>query len=422
VPDTPPDIANVAPHVVILGGGFGGLSAARALARSAAQVTVLDRQNYHLFQPFLYQVATAALSATDIAVPLRSCFRNFPNIGVLMVEVTGIDLADRVVFATGGRQAYDYLILATGSTYSYFGHDEWRTHAPPLKTIGDALDIRRRVLSAFERAECCADPEEQCRLLTFVVVGGGPTGVELAGSIADMVQHTLVRDFRHIDPKQASILLLEAAHAVLGGFPEPLPDYARAALEKKGVTIRLGAPVTGITREGVQLGEGFLPAATVMWSAGVQVPDAANWLGVPPERGGRVPVGPDLSLPGHPEVFVIGDAAAARDADGRLLPGLAAVAKQQGTYVGRLLRARIEGRPEPGPFRYHDRGTMATIGRAAAVAALGRFRFKGRLAWFLWGVVHVYFLIGFRNRLAVLASWAWEYVTYGRGARIITRV
>jgi NADH dehydrogenase len=410
-----------APHIVIVGAGFGGLAAARALARAPVRVTVIDRRNYHLFQPLLYQVASAALSPADIAQPIRAVLRHQRNATVLLDEVMGVDTANRrVETRSGGQQNYDWLILATGSQYNYFGHNEWARLAPGLKSVDDATLIRRRVLLAFEQAESTMDRAMQRRLLTFVLVGAGPTGVEMAGALAELAHATLSRDFRHIDPHTADILLIEAGPRVLSGFPDKLADFARTALERMGVEVLLNTPIESVDENGVIANGRRIEAANVIWCAGVRASPVAQWLGVPPVKGNRVRVAPDLSVPGHPEVFVIGDAASVVTPHGDELPGLAAVAKQQGEYVGALLTARVRGDPAPPPFRYHDKGTLATIGRAAAIADFGWIRLTGWIAWIVWGVVHIFFLIGFRNRLAVFLDWVWAWLTYGRGARLIT--
>ncbi len=409
------------PHVVIVGAGFAGLAAAKRLGGAPVDVTVIDRRNHHLFQPLLYQVATAALSPADVAAPIRATLRPYRNIEVVLDEVTGVDPdARRVGTRASAGQSYDVLILAPGSAYSYFGHEDWPRFAPGLKSVEDATAIRRRLLLAFERAETTPDPGRRDWLMTFVLVGGGPTGVELAGAIAELAKATLARDFRHIDPGTARIILVEAGPRLLAGFPEKLGAYAKSTLEAMGVEVRLGAQVERIDAEGVSAKGERIAAATVIWSAGVQARPVGQWLGVETARNGAVEVGPDLSVPGRPEIFVLGDAARALGADGAPLPGLAAVAEQQGRYVGGLIAARARGRPDPGPFVYRDRGTMATIGRSAAVADFGSLQLTGTIAWLLWGLVHIYLLIGFRNRLAVFVNWVWSWLTYGRGARLIT--
>lgn len=408
------------PRIVIVGAGFGGLSAAHALGGAQADVTVIDRRNYHLFQPLLYQVATAGLSPAQIASPIRAILRRAANVRVILGKASGIDRQRRVVKLDDREVAYDYLVLATGSRHAYFGHDEWESVAPGLKTIDDATGIRRRILNAFESAEAALAPEARRRFLTFVVIGGGPTGVEMAGAIAELAHVALRHDFRTIDPREARVVLVEAGPRVLSAFPPALSAAARAALDRLHVDIRLGLPVSRCDESGVTIGDEHLPAATIVWAAGVAASPAAKWLGEEPDRVGRVLVGPDLAVPGHPEIFVVGDTAHATGRDGKPLPGLAPVAKQQGAYVARVLRARLAGRPAPPPFRYRDWGTMATIGRRAAVADFGWLRLDGTLAWLMWGLIHITFLIGFRNRLVVMLDWMWSYVTFQSGARLIT--
>ncbi|MGD9879692.1 MAG: NAD(P)/FAD-dependent oxidoreductase [Reyranella sp.] len=409
------------PRIVIVGAGFGGLSAAVGLAGADADVTVVDRRNYHLFQPLLYQVATAGLSPAQIASPIRAILRRAGNVRVVLGKVGGIDKDQRVVKVDDRPGlAYDHLILATGARHAYFGRDDWEAVAPGLKTIDDATGIRRRILTAFEQAEAAEQPDTRRRYLTFVVIGGGPTGVEMAGAIAELAHAALRHDFRSIDPREALIVLVEAGPRLLTSFPEALSTAARDSLERLHVEVRLGAPVSACDADGVTIGEQRLDAATIVWAAGVAASPAARWLGVEADRVGRVKVGPDLSLPGHPEIFVIGDTAHVADAAGQPLPGLAPVAKQQGAYVARLLRSKLAGRRALPPFRYRSYGTMATIGRRAAVADFGWVRFDGTVAWLLWGAVHISFLIGFRNRLVVILDWLWSYVTFQSGARLIT--
>jgi NADH:ubiquinone reductase (H+-translocating) len=406
--------------VVIVGGGFGGLYAARALAGSWARVTLLDRRNHHLFQPLLYQVATAALNPSDIATPLRAVLRKAANITVLLAEVQSVELADRRLILDEGELRYDALVLAAGAGHSYFGHDDWEPVAPSLKTLEDALEIRRRVLLAYELAERQRDAAEQRALLTSVVVGGGPTGVELAGALAEISRETIARDVRVIDPTQARIVLIEGGPRILAGFPEPLPERAREALTRIGVEVRTGAMVTRVTPDAVWLGGEQIRARTVLWAAGVAASPLTRSLGVPLDRAGRVQVERDLSIPGHPEAFAIGDMATLLDEHGQPLPGLAPVAIQQGRAVAANVLHRLAGEPTR-PFRYRDKGTMATIGRAAAVAVIGPLRLSGLPAWLAWLFVHIMFLIGFRNRFLVLFQWAWAYVSWQRGARLITR-
>ncbi|HEX6103034.1 MAG TPA: NAD(P)/FAD-dependent oxidoreductase [Alphaproteobacteria bacterium] len=408
------------PRVVVVGAGFGGLAAATGLRKAPVAVTVIDKHNYHLFQPLLYQVATAALSPADIATPIRAILRGQKNAEVLLAKVVDIDKERRQVVLEDRRVPYEYLIVATGARHAYFGHDEWERFAPGLKKIDDATELRRRILLAFEQAEIATDEAERRRLLTFVVIGGGPTGVEMAGAIAELAKMALARDFRHIDPRQARILLIEAGPRILTAFPLKLSERAERALIRLGVEVRTGAPVTACDEDGVQLGEERIPSRCIVWGAGVAASPAAKWLEAERDRAGRVMVKPDLTLPGHPEIFVIGDTAHALDAEGKPLPGVAPVAKQQGKYVAKLIQARLADRPAPAPFRYRNLGNMATIGRRAAVADFGWLSVNGRFAWLLWGLVHIYFLIGFRNRVAVLLDWLWAYLTFQRGARLIT--
>jgi NADH dehydrogenase len=408
------------PRVVIVGAGFGGLAASKALAGAPVDVTVIDRRNYHLFQPLLYQVATAGLSPADIAWPIRGVLRGQRNAAVQLGRVTGIDRRRREVLIGERRVGYDYLILATGARHAYFDHPEWEDVAPGLKKIADATQIRERVLMAFERAESeGCDAEERSRLLTFVIVGGGPTGVELAGAIAELARRALAADFRVIDPATTRIVLVEAGPRLLPAFPASLSEQARRALERLGVEVRLGVPVSHCDDAGVRLGDEAIGARTVIWAAGVMASPAAKWLGVEHDHAGRVKVAGDFSLPGQPEIFVIGDTATATDAVGRSLPGVAPAAKQAGAYVAAVIRARVEGRRPPPAFRYRDFGNLATIGRKAAVADFGWLRLSGFFAWLLWSVAHVYFLIGLRNRFVVALTWLWSYVTFQRGARII---
>lgn len=407
-------------HIVIIGGGFGGLSTARALRHAPLRVTLIDRRNYHLFQPLLYQVATAGLSPADIASPIRAILRSQRNITVLLGKVTGIDVAGKAVLIGDKRVAYDRLVIATGARHAYFNHEEWERFAPGLKKIDDATDIRCRILLAFERADNSSDERERKRLLSFVIVGGGPTGVEMAGAIAELARKALSIDFRNIDPRSARVVLVESGPRVLANFPEPLSAVAKRALEKLGVEVRLGSRVSRCDPEGVIISDERIEADTIIWAAGVMASPAAKWLGAEMDHASRVVVGPELSLDGHPDIFVIGDTALAKAADGKPLPGIAPVAKQEGAYVARVIVARVRGRPAPAPFRYRHLGTMATIGRKSAVADFGNFRLSGFIAWLLWGLVHVYFLVGFRNRIAVMMGWLWAYVTFSRGARLIT--
>ena len=407
------------PHVVIVGGGFAGLNAARVLARRPVRVTLVDRRNHHLFQPLLYQVATAGLSPADIATPLRSILRKAPGVRVLLAAAERVEPAARRVVLDEGELAYDALILAAGATHSYFGHDEWETLAPGLKTLEDALEIRRRVLLAFEAAERARDGAERRALLTLVVIGGGPTGVELAGALAELARHTIVRDFREVDPTQTRVVLLEGGPRILATFPEDLARAAARSLERLGVEVRTGALVTRITPDAVWVGGEQIRSRAVLWAAGVAAAPLAHTLGVPLDRAGRVPVTPDLSVAGYPEIFVAGDLCAFNHGTGGPLPGVAPVAIQQGRAAAANAWRRLAGEPTR-PFHYRDRGSMATVGRAAAVAVIGPLRLSGLAAWVAWLVVHIAFLIGFRNRFLVLFEWAWAYITWQRGARLIT--
>jgi NADH dehydrogenase len=408
--------------VVIIGAGFGGLEAAKALARAPVDVTIVDRVNHHCFQPLLYQVATAALSPADVAWPIRHILRAQKNATVLMAEVIGVDTAAKLVRLRDAEPIpYDRLIVATGATHSYFGHEEWEPFAPGLKRIEDATRIRRRLLIAFEEAELTHDDAERQRLLTFVIVGGGATGVEMAGAIAEVARQTLAADFRRIDPRASRIILLEAGPRIMPTLPDDLSDYAARALMRMGVDVRAATPVTGCDARGVSLDHGRIDAGTVIWAAGVVASRAARWLDAAHDRAGRVPVSPDLSLPELPDVFVIGDTAAVHEANGEPVPGVAPAAKQMGRYVGKLIAARLDGKPLP-PFRYRDLGVLATIGRRSAVVKLGRLHLKGFIGWLFWSVVHIYFLIGLKNRFVVAFIWAWDYLTFQRGARLITEV
>jgi NADH dehydrogenase len=410
------------PKVVIVGAGFGGLEAAKALNRVAVDVIVIDRQNHHCFQPLLYQVATAALSPAEIAWPIRHILRQQRNATVLMAEVSGIDLAGRFVQANAGPISYDYLVIATGATHSYFGHDHWIDFAPGLKRIEDATRIRRSILLAFEHAELADDDAERQRLLTFVIVGGGATGVEMAGAIAEIARQTLAKDFRRIDPRSSRIILLEAGPRVLPTLPEDLSAYAERTLTRMGVDVRTSTRVINCDRRGVDLDRGRIDASTIIWAAGVVASPAARWLGAEHDYAGRVLVRPDLSLPDHPEVFVIGDAAGVHDQTGAMVPGVAPAAKQMGRYVGRLIAARVDETPSLPPFRYRSLGDLATIGRRAAVVNFGYLRLKGFVGWLFWSLVHIYFLIGVKNRFIVAFTWLWDYLTFHRGARLITEV
>lgn len=407
-------------HVVVVGGGFGGIYAARQLAKADdVQITLLDKQNYHLFQPLLYQVATAGLSPADIASPIRSVVADLKNVSVRMGEATAIDLSAKKVTVADGVIDYDSLILAAGVRHSYFGHDGWEAFAPGLKTLDDALEIRRRVLSAFEAAERESDPAKREAWLTFVIVGAGPTGVELAGAIAELARYTVTGDFRSFDPHSAKVILIEAGPRILAAFEEDLAARALHTLEKLKIEVRLSTRVTNVDAHGVSLDETLLPAKTVLWAAGVAASPLAASLGVPLDRTGRIVVQSDLSIAGHPEVYVIGDLAAFTQPDGTVLPGLAPVAIQQGKHVARVILDAMQSKPRK-PFKYFDKGVMATVGRASGIAQTGKIKLWGFLGWLAWLFIHIMYLIGFRNRLLVLIQWAWAWVTYGRGARLIT--
>jgi len=407
-------------RVVIVGAGFGGLECAKALRRAPVDVTVIDRENHHCFQPLLYQVATAALSPADIAWPIRHILRPQRNATVLMEEVRGVSPERKCVQTQFGEIPYDYLVIATGSTHSYFGHDDWSRFAPGLKRIEDGTRIRRSILIAFERAEVMTDEDQRRRLLTFVIVGGGATGVEMAGAIADVARQTLAADFRRIDPRSARIILIEAGPRLLPTFPASLSDYALKTLTRVGVEVRTGTLVTKCDADGVDLKDGRIDAGTVIWAAGVTASPAMRWLNAGGDRAGRVKVNSDLSLPGHPEIFVVGDTAAVTDKNGHSVPGIAPAAKQMGTYVGKLISARVAGREWNKPFKYMHLGDLATIGRRAAVVKLGPLELKGFIGWVFWSVAHIYFLIGLRNRFVVAFNWFWDYLTFQRGARLIT--
>ncbi|MFS8064060.1 MAG: NAD(P)/FAD-dependent oxidoreductase [Luteimonas sp.] len=415
---TLPQVDTALPHVLVIGGGFGGLWATRALASAPVRVTLLDRTNHHLFQPLLYQVATAGLSAPDIAAPLRHILRRQANATVLLGEARAIDVSARTVSLGDSELHYDTLVLATGATHAYFGHDAWAVNAPGLKTLDDALAIRRRVLMAFENAELETDADARAAWLNFAVIGGGPTGVELAGALAEIARHTLPREFRRCDPRAARVHLLEAGPRVLSAMPESLSESARRQLEHLGVQVHTGQAVTAIDAQGVLLGSLQLACRTVLWAAGVAASPLGARIGAELDHAGRVTVAADLSVPGHPEIFVIGDLARVLQADGRPVPGIAPAAKQMGSYVAATIRARLKGKSAK-PFRYRHYGNLATIGRMAGVVDLGKLRFSGLLAWWFWLTAHLFFLIGFRNRLVVLMDWAWSYLSYQRNARII---
>jgi len=404
-------------RVVVIGGGFAGLRAIRQLKRAPVEITLIDRRNHHLFQPLLYQVATAGLAAPSIAAPLRHIVRDQRNVTVHMGDVLGIDTGARQVQLADRQISYDYLLVASGATHAYFGHDQWEQFAPGLKTLDDAFLIRRRVLSAFEQAESATDAIERDACLTFAVIGAGPTGAELAGTLAEIARHTLTRDFRHIDTSKARILLIEAGPRVLSTFTEALADKARKQLERLGVEVHTGKPVTEIGADFLEFGDQRIAARTILWAAGVAASSLGKQLGTDLDRAGRVRVQPDLSLAAHPEVFVAGDLASVEQ-DGKPVPGVAPAAKQMGALVAKNILARMGGH-KTAPFHYTDFGALATIGRHSAIAQLPNFRFSGLLAWWFWLALHIYFLIGFRSRLIVLINWAWAYFTYARGARII---
>ena len=408
------------PHVVILGGGFAGLYAARGLRRAPVRVTLIDRRNHHLFQPMLYQVATAALNPSDIAAPIRSVLRNQANAEVLLAEVSTIDVPTRRVTLTDGSQiAYDYLIIATGAHHSYFGHNEWETLAPGLKSLEDAVEIRQRVLLAFERAERETDPVRRHAFLTFVIVGGGPTGVEMAGAVAELRRYALRRDFRRIDPGEATVMLLEGGTRLLPSYPPSLSDQAKKELRRLGVEVRTETMVTDIRPGSVVAAGWTIPTQTVIWAAGNLASPILNSLGAPLDSAGRAIVEPDCTIPGHPEVFVLGDAAHFEHQEGGPLPGVSPVAIQMGEYAAGVIAGDLSGEPRRA-FQYWDKGQLAVIGRGRAVADIWKLHFGGLLAWFIWTFVHIFFLIGFRNRILVMIQWAWSYLTYGRGARLIT--
>jgi NADH dehydrogenase len=409
----------VLPRVVIVGAGFGGLQAAKALRHAGVRVTVIDRQNHHLFQPLLYWVATAGLSPADISSPIRSILHRQKNTEVMMAEVTGIDLEQQRVLMGEHAVPYDYLVLATGAHDNYFGHPEWEQYAPGLKTITDATSIRRKILLAFEAAEIESDPRKIRSLLTFVLVGAGPTGVEMSGAIAELAHKALASDFRHIDTRSTRIILVEAAPRILSTFPASLARKTKRKLERMGVEVRENSPVTQVDEHGVTIDGEYIEAHNIIWSAGVSASSAGRWLGAETDRAGRVKVQSDLSLPGHPNIFVIGDTATVMQ-DGKQLPGVAPVAMQEGRYVASLIMQRIAGKEQHKPFRYFNKGNLATVGRSYALVDLGFVKMTGFFAWITWLVVHIFYLIGFRNRMVALFQWAWTYLTYHRGARLIT--
>lgn len=409
-------------HVVVVGGGFGGLQLANDLKGAPVRITLIDRRNHHLFQPLLYQVATTLLATSEIAWPIRSFFRDRPEVTTLLAEVVGVDSeAHQVALRDGQKIGYDTLVLATGATHAYFGHDEWEPVAPGLKTLEDATTIRRRLLLAFEQAELETDPAVREALLTFVIVGAGPTGVELAGIISELARTTLPKEFRNIDTRQAKIILVEAGPRVLAAFAEDLSAYALKELELLGVDVRFGKPVTLCSAEGVMIGDSFVPCRTIVWAAGVEASPAAKWLDIPADRAGRAVVDKELRAPGKDDIFVIGDTALVLREDGSPVPGIAPAAKQQGDYVAKVIRAQLAGKPAPGPFRYKNQGSLATIGKSAAIIDFGWIKLRGWLAWWVWGLAHIYFLIGTRWRIAVAWSWLWIYISRQHSARLITQ-
>jgi NADH dehydrogenase len=411
------------PRIVIIGAGFGGFAAARALAHADADLVLIDRTNHHLFQPLLYQVATAALSPADIATAARSLLRRAANLTILMGEVTGIDAAaKRVKIAATEDVAYDYLVIATGAAYSFFGHEEWSKHCRVLKSLDDATEIRTRLLGAFEWAESRTDPAEIRRLLTFAIVGGGPTGVELAGNIAELARRTLAHEFSNIDPASARIVLCESGPKLLSEFPDRLTRYAEKALRSLGVEVRLGAKVTEIDSHGLIAGGELIETSNVYWAAGTKARPAAQWLDAPAAKHGALEIGPDCAVPGYDGVFAIGDVTSQRDARGQELPGLAAVAKQQGAYVGKLLAARVAGKPPPPRFRYRDLGTLAVIGRSRAIGRLPGIALTGTIAWLLWSLVHLMLLVDFRSKVAVYLNWSWTWISDSRSALLVSRL
>ncbi|KAB2704706.1 MULTISPECIES: NAD(P)/FAD-dependent oxidoreductase [Brucella] len=411
-----------APHLVVVGAGFGGLQLIHDLRNVDVRITLIDQRNHHLFQPLLYQVATTILATSEIAWPIRHLFKDRKEVTTLLGTVTDVDTEHRQVLLENGTEiSYDMLVLATGARHAYFGNDQWEALAPGLKALEDATTIRRRLLLAFERAERESDEAKRQALLTFAIVGGGPTGVELAGIIAELAKQTIWPEFRNIDTRQTRVMLLEAGPRILAAFPEDLSNYALKALEKLGVEVRLGIPVKDITAEGVTVGEDFIPCRTAIWAAGVAASPAATWLNAESDRAGRVKVLSNLNVPGHEDIFVIGDTAWVEGPDGKPVPGIAPAAKQQGAYVAKVIKSRIEGKTPPMPFRYKHQGNLATIGRGAAVVDMGRFKLKGLIAWWFWGIAHIFFLIGTRSRAAVAWSWLWTYISGQHSARLITQ-
>ena len=407
--------------VAIVGAGFGGLETTYRLDGAGVKITLIDRRNHHLFQPLLYQVATASLATSEIAWPIRYLVRNRPDVTTLFANVSGIDAQRRcVLLDDGGEVGYDTLVLATGVRHAYFGHDEWEPFAPGLKTLEDATTLRRRILVAFERAERESDPDKRAALMTFAIVGAGPTGVELAGTIVELARSTLPQDFRNVDTRRARVVLIEAGPRVLAGFPDDLSHYAHKSLERIGVEVVLGQAVTDCNADGVVYGGNRLEAKTIIWAAGVRASRAAEWLGAPADRAGRLQVAPDLTVPGHPEIFAIGDTVTISAWNGQPVPGIAPAAKQEGRYVADTIKARLAGRATP-PFRYSHSGSLAQIGKRLAVIDFGRIKLRGALAWWIWGIAHIYFLIGLRHRLSVALSWLWIYLRDQRAARLITQ-
>ncbi|MFK0684629.1 NAD(P)/FAD-dependent oxidoreductase [Ochrobactrum sp. BD67] len=410
------------PHIVVIGAGFGGLQLVHDLRSVNVRITLIDQRNHHLFQPLLYQVATTILATSEIAWPIRHLFRDRKEVTTLLGTVTGVDTERRQVQLENGTEiSYDMLVVATGARHAYFGNDQWEALAPGLKALEDATTIRRRLLLAFERAERETDEAKRQALLTFAIVGGGPTGVELAGIIAELAKQTIWPEFRNIDTRQTRVMLLEAGQRILAAFPEDLSEYALKALEKLGVEVRLGIPVKEITADGVTVGEEFIPCRTAIWAAGVAASPAATWLNAESDRAGRVKVLSNLNVPGHEDIFVIGDTAWVEGPDGKPVPGIAPAAKQQGSYVATVIKSRVEGQTPPMPFRYKHQGNLATIGRGAAVVDMGRFKLKGIIAWWFWGIAHIFFLIGTRSRAAVAWSWLWTYISGQHSARLITQ-
>jgi NADH dehydrogenase len=408
-------------HVVIVGAGFGGLEAAFGLAGAPVAITLVDRRNHHLFQPLLYQVATASLATSEIAWPIRYLLRGRPEVTTLFANVNGVDAQNkRVLLDDGDTLPYDTLILATGARHAYFGHDEWEPFAPGLKTLEDATTLRRRILVAFERAERETDPAKRDALLTFVIIGAGPTGVEMAGTIADLAKDTLPRDFRHIDTRKARVVLIEAGPRVLAGFPDDLSAYAQKSLEQLGVDVMLGEPVTECSADGVVYGGKKLAARTIVWAAGVRASRAAEWLDAPADRAYRLKVEPDLTVPGHPDIFAVGDTVTIAGPDGNPVPGIAPAAKQEGRYAAALIKARLKGGTLP-PFHYKHAGSLAQIGKRLAVIDFGKIKLRGAIAWWIWGIAHIYFLIGLRNRISVALNWLWIHARDQRAARLITQ-